>query len=283
MSDRKELRISTSLINAILPDGEPKPFCPRQLKMTRIDKIYRTPMTTAMAAGSYFEYICLGAGADLGDTVTDFTEIKSGRGGAKSVDQIRMEDQAVIFENLLEQFCGADLEVQRRIEKEWDHEYNEFADDYKIMVTGVVDFLAPVHAVGFDSNGERKEINYDEAIHDLKLTADIWGTFGRNKTWAYPWTMNSLQLIVYNYILGLPTFYWVFDYKVKPEFRIYEKEVTAIDKVEMHETIRKAAEILIEAEQNGWSPYPAYYRCKECPLSSEHCDQRTTIPDIQIY
>jgi hypothetical protein len=137
--------------------------------------------------------------------------------------------------------------------------------------------------MGFDANGNREPLKFENAVHDLKLTGDIWAVFGKNATWAYPWTMNSTQLAVYNYITGLPTLYWVFDYKPKPEFRVYNHEISAIEKAEMHETIRKTAEKMIELSETGFKPTPAYFRCKDCPLSKEDCPDRVDTPDVQIY
>ncbi len=283
MSDRIEIRVSTTLMKIMFPEGEEKPICPRQLKFTNIDKLYKMKRTVPMAAGSYFEYCCLGAGAG-DDTVTDFTTIKAGKGGAKSVDQIRMEDQAIMFDNLREKLGASKAtSVQQRVAREWEHDNNIWSDMYEILITGVLDWTGPVEAMGFDSNGNRELLKFKDAVHDLKLTADIWGTFGKNKTWAYPWTMDNTQLAVYNWITGLPTLYWVFDYKPKPEFRIYHHEITAIEQAEMHETIRKTAEKLVMLHETGFPAAPAHFRCKDCPLSAEHCNERVDTPDIQIF
>lgn len=284
MSEKKMIRISTSLINEMMPEGEEKALCPLQLKLSRIDKKYRREMSEAMASGSYFEYICLGAGAG-DDTVTDLRSVKAGRGGAKSVDQERIEDQARNFENIAKELgvvIGPE-NVQLAVFKEWDHEYNEWADEYDILITGILDLVSPIRGMAFKEQGERLPLDFPEAVHDLKLTKDVWGTFGRNRCWAYPWTMDHTQLAIYNYITDLPTFYWVFDYKPRPEFRIYHKEMTSIEKLEMHETIRKTVERYIELDKLGWPAGPAYYRCQNCPVSAEDCSQRSVKPDIQIF
>jgi len=285
MSERKEIRISTSLINQMFPDGEEKSLCPRQLKTGYIDRKYRMPETEAMSAGRFFEYLCLGSGANPDDNVTDLRSVKSGKGGEKSVDQVRIEDQVRQFETLVEQLgCKITPEnTQQHVGREWEHDYNEWSDDYEVLITGVLDFISPVNAIGFKENGERYPLIFDEAVIDLKLTKDIWGTFGRNRSWAYPWTMSHTQLAIYNYITGLPAMYWVFDYKTKPEFRLYYKELTSIEQLEMHETIRKTVEAYISMNKLGWPASPAFYRCRQCPFKEEDCADRTKRPDIQIF
>lgn len=280
---KPRVKISTSLIGKMFPDGEEKILCPKQLKETFIDRKYRMPDTEAQASGKYFEYVCLGAGADMTDLVTDLRHVKSGRGGEKSADQIRIEDQARMFEEIAENLGVKIIKenIQVRVEKPWDHEYNEWEEEYDIVITGIIDFISPVNAMAFKENGERGVIQCENAVHDLKLTKDIWAVFGRNRSWAYPWTMNHTQLAIYNYITDLPAFYWVFDYKPKAEFRVYHKEMTSMEKLEMHEAIRKTAEKYIELDKVGWPASPAYYRCKDCPVKD--CTSRTKKPDIQIF
>jgi len=286
MSDdpRKEIRISPSLVNKMFPDGNEIKFCSRRLYMENIEKVYRTKDTEAQAAGKFFEYICLGAGADMSNLVTDFRDIKKGRGGEKSIDQVRIEDQARVFEEIYPTF-GVNLDrTQERIEKEWDHTNNVWADQYRIMVTGITDFMSPIMTSNaFTQNDERTIINEKMAVHDLKLTKDIYGGPHTSRSWANPWTMSQNQGIMYHIITGFPVFFWVFDYKSRPEFRIYQKEINAINLAETHEAIRKTAEMYVELHEAGWPSYPAYHRCKSCELTNAHCDQRTNNPDIQIY
>jgi hypothetical protein len=242
-----------------------------------MEKIYREAATDAMNKGKYFEYLCLGGGADKTDEVTDLPRI---RNGAKSVDQERIESQVVMFQRLIDEFEIKLDKVQQHFEKEWDHPNNIWMDEYEIIIEGTVDFIHDLHTFAMTQNGESVWMDLDGCIHDLKLTANIWETYTRG-SWAYPWSMDHSQVAVYQYLTGAPFCYWVFDYKPRPEFRLWQHETSDIERMEMHERIRKSVEKIIEYSEAGWPKLPAFFRCESCPVVD--CDKRTTKPAFMIF
>ncbi len=277
--ERKEIVITQSLIKKIIVHGNEINVCPSLLYKTRISKQYRESETFPMTKGKFFEYLSLGSGADEDDMVTDLPRI---RGDKKSADQVRIEAQATVFLNAVEKYGANINETQVFYRKEWEHDNNIWSDEYRIIIAGTIDFKSPILANAINGNGERSVISYKEAIHDLKLTADVTTTFGPF-AWGSPWNMDHIQACIYNYITSLPFFYWVFDYKTKPEFKLIYKEIDSISKMEMHEAIRKTIETMIEFESNDWAPVPYYSLCKNCIVTEqETCDMRISKPDIII-
>lgn len=275
---RKQLIVSNSIMNRLFPDGEEKDICPYRFLKCNIQKEFREKSTEAMDKGKFFEYLCIGASADKDDMVTDLTRLKSGN---KSVDQERIESQVIMFQRLLEEFNIKIEEIQQKYHKEWDHEFNIWMATHEVIIQGTIDFRADLYANATDQNGEEKVLNLPRCIHDLKLTADIWEIYGRG-SWAYPWSMSHSQVAMYQYLTGSPFCYWVFDYKPRPEFRLWNHEATDIEKMELHETIRKTVEKFVEYEDNNWPKKPAYYRCATCPVG-DHCDKKTTKPAFMIF
>lgn len=228
-----------------------------------------------MMKGLFFEYKAIGA------TAREFEKIDSlplVRNDKKSVDQIRIEAQVTNFKRLAEKYCIEIDKVQQKVSKIWMHPYAD-AFDEEIIIVGKTDFMAPIHMRAFNENNEIINIDYDEAIHDLKLTKSIQGSFADGSSWKYPWTMNTLQAYMYKYITELPFFYWVFDYKPKYEHRIFMMKDDPQKTLEMHEAIRKTAEKLIEFKENGYPEWPFFNVCQGCPLE---CESRKSIIECQI-
>lgn len=276
---RQKLVISQSLIKDVIVNGNEIDVCPLLLWNTSISKDLRAAPTRPMLNGSYFEYLALGSGAEGTEAVTELPLLK---GGKKSADQVRIEAQATVFMNVLDQY-GANIEnTQIVFEREWDHEDNIWDEDFEIIIRGVTDFRSPITGVGINGHGERAIITIPNAIHDLKLTADVNNTFG-DYTWGTPYAMDHIQAKIYNYLTELPFFYWVFDYKTKPEYKIIHKYVDVVARMEMHETIRKVAEKLIGFEKYEWEPVPCYSLCKNCVVA-EHglCDKQILKQDIIV-
>lgn len=276
---RTKIIVSQTLIKDFLDKGTELPVCPLRIYLTRIEKTVPQEVTMPMMKGSYFEYLALGSGAPDVETVTELPQLKTGR---KSVDQSRIETQATVFLNVVEKYQCNINETQIVYQKEWKNEANIWSDEYEIIIRGVVDFKGPINAIGIDGNNERVPIFFKEAIHDLKLTADVNNNFGPYG-WGFPAGLDHMQATVYNYLVNLPFFYWVFDYKPKPEYKLIYKESGLVDKMEMHEGIRKVVENLLTYESNNWEPTPIYSLCKGCPVAAAGlCDKEVTKPDIII-
>jgi hypothetical protein len=261
----------------LFPNGEETVHCSYRFKTATIEKIFREPATEAMNKGKYFEYLCLGGGADKTDEVTDLPRTLK---GGKTVDQERIESQVVMFQRLLDEFEIKLTDVQHKFSKEWDHPNNIWMDEYEILIEGTIDFIHDLHTFAMNQNGESVWMDLDGCVHDLKLTANIWETYTRG-SWAYPWSMDHSQVAVYQYLTDAPFCYWVFDYKPKPEFRLWQHDASQIEMMEMHERIRKSVEKVIEYSEAGWPKLPAFYRCETCPVID--CDKRTTKPAFMIF
>ena len=270
------MRISTSLINNLFPDGEEALICPKFVKEVYIDKNYQIPPTRSMQKGLYFEYLILGASAN---EFKEVHELPLVRGGKKSVDQERIEAQVIMFNRLLKNVDGKVIESQVRVQKEWDHPYNIY--DEPIIISGVLDFISSITSRAVTTNSEVKDIHFDKAVCDIKLTKDIYGKFQNGASWKYPWTINGLQGRMYKYITELPFFYWVFDYKPVPDYRIYMMADDPNKVLEMHESIRKTVEKLIELKKSDYAAFPAFNLCNNCPIKD--CKEKNSKINIQIF
>lgn len=276
---RKQIIISQSLIKEMIVQGNEVNVCPLLLWKTMISKELRQDPTDPMRKGSFFEYIALGGGAPGTEEVTTLPLV---RGDKKSADQIRIEAQATVFLNAINRYEVNIEKTQVVFEKEWDNASNIWADQYEILIKGVADFQSPIKAIGIDSNNQRIPLFYDDAIHDLKLTADVNNTFGPY-AWGVPYAMDHIQAAIYNYLTDLPFFYWVFDYKPKPEYKIIQKKVDSTTKMEMHESIRKVVEKIVMFEENEWDAVPYFNLCSNCIVAEvEMCEKQIDKPDIII-
>ena len=280
--------INKSLIGQFMYNGQEEPHCPYQVFMHYISKEWESKPTESMQKGLFFETLTIGQSADG----TGVTDLPRGKKGNKSVDQIRIEEQALIFNQMYPQYHmiiikeGRNRNVQIPFCTEWkDPKYKNF-DDLKIYLKGVIDIVSPI-SVG--------HYNYNMCIIDLKLTKNRFSTYGKY-SWGNVEQMDHTQPLLYSYGTGLPFMYWVFDYQADNDKRGHKffpvKTQNAEDSAdpelqtrynEFHETIRKTIRYLIQYHNEGWPRKANYDSCKNCidnPVNGGTCPCSNNIQEV---
>jgi hypothetical protein len=301
--DFTEYPISQSLIRRLFFKQEEKDVCPRQIYEVMILKIVDQEPTPPMLKGKFFETLCLGSGRG-GEKIEDLprkklttvqerdnriliSEGKSPMIGEKTIDQIRIEDQAERFKILSQ---------NRQMFVDKDHGTNtqiplmlRWEKDQSVLITMELDiFPTPIIL--------KEELEL--AIVDLKLTGDINSTFGEY-CYGIPDELDPIQSQMYHYgvrnidpelnphteellseslrimINGnkIKFVLWVFNYKkTQLEDKLIEFRWDKSKEAELHETIRKTKALLEMHDEMGWPTDPSYKKCKHCPLLQ--CDDR---------
>jgi hypothetical protein len=209
------------------------------------------PPTEPMMRGSYFESICLGSGVN-GQITADLPRLASGK---KSIEQIRIDDQAARFHSLFspesEEFLG------------W------LITDKQLHLTdstreGTIDFRCRRDGI--------------KSIWDLKLTADMMSQGG----WWYDiGSMDHIQLAFYkhlhrlNYNEDCETYYALFDYSTKKNVKILKiniSEETLGNCLERFDVVEKT---LLETVE--FPIIPSYSECAKCRVE---CMERVFKPIV---
>jgi len=209
----------------------------------------------------YFEYLAIGGGVGDED-VTDLPRLKT---GAKSADQIRIEEQAEIFKNAL---------------------YNDKCPYY--LGFEVVD--TQVHVENDTSKGFIDVLakRGDElAIIDLKLTRDFYGV---SPPYSYGdmSSMDMIQLALYKYLYDqehgtdVSTYIFVGDYTPKMNRKLVKVDVSANKIDEVLSRIDQGYETIDLYQKHGWTYDPSEWECKDCPLRCEHRFEKKVIPFEQL-
>jgi hypothetical protein len=225
-------------------------YCPRQIKECMIDASHVIPPSESMLKGIYFEERAL----DLNPVTT----LKPLRNGSPSTDEVRIKDQILTWKNK--------VMVDQSLEMQTAQEYIEYEYSPGIMVHGKLDFTATM----IDDTVSKAPI---PIIGDLKLTKNIYAQYG-DFCWAYPHNMDHTQAYMYTQLYKQAYnetrlfYYFVFDYKPEPEFKIIRKRVEAIDIAELNESIRSGVAKLDYHDSNGWAEVASHDNCKRCPLSA---------------
>jgi PD-(D/E)XK nuclease superfamily len=252
----KKIKISQSLIKAFTEDA-----CPAMLKAVYIDKTIKITPGPYMVMGSYFEHLCLGAGHAHDDiNVIDLPRLKSGE---KSVNQQRIEAQALLFKQICEDRPIKIERMQFTLTLELDKTYH---------LEGTVDFEGYI-----DGNAEI-------ALFDLKLTSSIYRehTYGGLGPWSWKhpynmdWTQAFMYSMLYKELHGVEVrfYYLVFDYKPDAEYLIIRKKVERMHIMELNENIRKTIERIEFYNSSEWNYNASYKNCIQCPLKEE-CPAKT--------
>ncbi len=203
-----------------------------------------------MDKGKYFEYLALGAGAKgLDQEVTDLPRVFGSR---KSIDQIRIEDQAARFKSFF---------------KQADPEFQGFRIvDTQVKLTdpdsgseGTIDFVA------CDSDGFAW-------INDLKLTKDLTNTrtqYGWGNDWSQ---MDMLQMIHYSILYQkkygvIPRVaLWVFDYTPQKRARVGEIRISSKALATRDIRMGAAYDVITTYEKEGWTTLPSEAECRNCTI-----------------
>jgi len=250
------------LTQTALKDLEKDSTCPDRWRALWLDKEIEFPSNEDMDKGKYFEWICLGGGAVTGQDVTDLPRTATGR---KSIEQVRIEEQAQRFQQL---FNPADIDFQ-------GFEITEAQLELKSgKRKGTVDFMSKQLSTG------------DIWLNDLKLTRDATSVRSQYG-WGHDWTdLDLVQLVhyadlyaeLYNYKprVGL----WVFDYS--PSKLVKFGEIVVSEKAREKKEIRfeTAFEVIELYKKNGWTKIPSEQECKNCKLA---CPVRFKQPPIERF
>ena len=306
--DFKQRPLSQSLISRLLYKGTEKELiCPRRIYCIDIIKSHHY-RTESMLKGSFFETLCIGRG--VGGKITD--DLKRKRLtkkqdidnqkrklnnlplllGEKTMDQIRIEQQAARFKILSAKYQISVLEenTQVHIKIPWHKNPDIMLGlSFDIFPTAII-------------TGSGLKL----AIIDLKLTADIHVTFGEY-CWGAPEYLDVIQGMMYHYgarqvvdhvalnphmteLLTKPAvdlikqnqlhfYYWVFNYKKETlEDKLIKVEWDNQREQELHEAIRKAVSLIEYYEALNWPTKPDFRLCKECTVTE--CESRTLIQTI---
>lgn len=237
------------LTQTALKDLEKESTCPDRWRALWLDKEIEFPSNEDMDKGKYFEWICLGGGAVVGGDVTDLPRLMNGK---KSLDQIRIEEQAERFKQLFApsniDFLGFEI-----TESQLELRYG----DRK----GTVDFMSKHVDTG------------DIWLNDLKLTRDATSTRSEYG-WGHDWSdLDLVQLVhyrdLYTDVYGITprVGLWVFDYS--PSKLVKFGEIVISEKAVARKELRfeTAIEVIALYKQNGWIKLPSEDECKKCKLT----------------
>ena len=237
-------------------------MCPAQVRATMFsDSSFDSVPSAAMVKGLYFENLAL----DLNRNI----EIPLLKNGNKSVDYDRIEKQAEKFKQIAEDHDIVIQEKQLLIQAQYSENIDLF---------GTLDFVS--------SFRESNDVFHEKAIVDLKLTSNVFSTYG-DYSWAFPINMDHTQAFMYNelykikYGEDLPFFYMVFDYSPSMNYKIFKKHIGPTEKAQLHESIRMAIERIKYFDENGWIEIPRHDRCKDCPLK-DTCSSFTNKRQVEI-
>lgn len=282
--------INQSLIKKFFYKGVKRDYCPYHIYTHNIAGTHNYD-SDSLNAGGYFETLCLGSGIngkrtdDLRRKKLTARQIKDGQTiGDKTIDQKRIEQQAMIFERYVSKYqisVHKDINTQVKLFK-W------FSKEDGIMLKGELDIFPTT--ILLPERGLRL------ATIDLKLTARFtdYGEY----CWATPSSLDNIQGLFYNELtrnidielikemapesrmefLYTDTirkqledneplfFYWVFNYKDNDlQNKFIEVGYSATDKAELRLAIRNTVDEINKNERYGWdNRVPSYDNCKMC-------------------
>lgn len=292
--NNKVIVLSASLIKELLYKGSITDHCPHKIYKKYITGEWRGDFTESQLKGLFFESLCIGGSAD-GSITLDLPRkpVKKGQKvGDKTADQIRLEEQALIFAQTYPKYGmvimkeGEYKNVQKEFCIEWqDPKYKTYAD-YKIYLQGTLDIVSPL-----TFNGR----TYPAAIVDLKTTKSRKSTFGK-----YAWGnagkendgIDHIQAYLYHYALELPFFYWIWDYPAKDEERGNEiipmkpfddgSDETMLKIRELHESLRKSIELIIKYHCEEWPENGNFHSvCENCMGNPKHGGQCQIVNNVR--
>lgn len=256
--------ISQSLIKEFLYKGEDIEFCPQFVKEVMITGEQKILSTESQLKGLYFETLCLGETSNS-NMINDLPRKKNGE---KKIDQIRIEEQAMLFPQILK---SHGMEVLSKHGKKIGQFESSFP--FNVFVTGEYDFRSPIIF---------NNIEIPVAIIDLKLTKDLDSDFGPY-AWGNPKAMDHIQGDIYSWLWNAPFFYLVADYKANdrrweiiPVNTLKFQDAIGHDEYyndakqrreDTRESIRKTVRLIIDFYFNGWTRIRNTKQCQKCHYS----------------
>ena len=301
--------LSFSLIDQLYRRGNEIPRCPMSIASQYILHTHHRVPTEPMIKGSFFETLCLGATArqeiiidlprkqltkkQVQHNIIAAVENKPIIVGEKTIDQIRIEEQAKRF----------DMQCRERgitIVKGFNTQVQIFKrlPQYPNWVLrGTIDMF-PV-PIMLNKEHIMTGVKGNVFLGDLKLTADLLKRTYRGTIWADGKTAEWFQLVYYAWLLkdidyilndkmnpgnklreivsdfhkqlirdnNLLLYYWIFEYKTASlGNKLLEISYDILKEKEMLETVRKSISDLELMESMGYPTEPQYLLCKECPV-----------------
>ena len=285
--------ISPSLIKKFIYKGNDVEHCPARVYGTYIKPTLDISSSESMIDGQFFETMCIGSTRD-GHRVIDLprkalskrqiqenmVEWEKGLApihwGEKTVDQIRIEQQVLIFKQKVKKYMMV---------------IEDFNTQTELRLKVSDDFVLTCHPDIFPTPVMTKD-GLIPACIDLKLTKDIDNTFG-DFCWGDPERMDNTQGIGYQYIIkhlnekdnehladlltpqllsmcnnSKVTFrFWVFGYGNKSmRDKFVPVPYGKMEEVEFNERLRKTMRLVGNYETYGWNTNPKHALCHDCPL-----------------
>jgi hypothetical protein len=285
-----ELRISSSLIKAILNKGESRNPCPKNIYETYLTGNNRRITTAIMNNGMYFESHVLGSGRS--GKLFELPKLKK---GGRSIDNIRIDEQINNFDLVAHKYgliivkegrsCNTQVEVERLVES-LDHPNVVF------KITGTIDLISPIDA------GIHK---YPAAAIDIKLPKDRDNEHGEY-SWGLPQYMDHTQGVLYSFLTDFPFFYLIFDYRSKdrghklipvitmamfPDGETLEnRKAYTVARQRQSDLKLSVKEVISTVMRWDYEKYPthaSYDNCKNCPLNPQNggsCPDYNVIKEI---
>ncbi|MFA7132701.1 MAG: hypothetical protein WC108_05320 [Bacteroidales bacterium] len=249
---RPIFRVSQSLIKQFTTkNGMGIPYCPFKIYTCNIIKSHNTITTLPMMKGNFFESLAIG-GTAYGEAVLDLPRAVRPK-GQKTIDQIRIEEQAIEFKRLCQQYGIEITEDNTQVKYKVDYP-TEWDDKFKIYLTGVIDIEHKIYYQG----------EFIEAVIDLKLTADLKNTFGPF-AWGNASQNDHLQFDMYNLMSGKRCVYWVFDYSKNKNQEMFMHDPDEEDIIMMHARIKHTIIELTFCYDSEWPVIADYDSCSNCP------------------
>ncbi len=243
-----------------LKDLEKPETCPYRWNSQWILGEFKSPSNIYMDRGRYFEYLCLGGGANPDDNLTDLPRLLNGN---KGKDQIRIGEQADRFKELFDpkhkDWLGFNI-IDKQI---------RVTDPVKNR-SGVIDFTAS------------RDDNF--CIIDLKLTGNLYRPGG---WWGDLDAIDWIQQTHYHDLYrsenddsfwpapsgNIDDYLAVFDYSTKKNIKVIKLDITKKDIDNVHNRFDTAEKVVDLYNKHGWVKDPSVNECKNCPLD---CDERIT-------
>ena len=222
-----------------------------------------------MLKGQRFEYLAVGSPNREGQ-VPELPKLQNGK---KSTDELRIEQQAEVFKQVLPHYKMKLVIPQGQDNPSaalsWEHGPD-------VLLTGILDAV-----VLWDGK---------PAIMDLKLTGSLvsrWGPNGK-PGWGDYFNMDHIQAYLYMYLVEkifnrkMRFVYALFEYGPDPKFKFLEIKDSSLRRQEMLRRVEDARDQLLAMKQAGYPRQGHYQLCARC-VEKDTCPARRLVPEIETF
>ena len=259
-----QLVLSQSLMKKLDDDY----LCPRYYYLYHLTGMYKEPSSEAMVKGQRFEYLAVNSRNREGE-IPEILKLLSGK---KSTDELRIEEQALKFKEVLPHYnmqivlpTGADNPSAALSYQHGD-----------VTLTGILDAVILWDGV--------------PAIMDLKLTGSLvsrWGPNGK-PGWGDYFNMDHLQAYLYMFLVEkifkrkMRFVYALFEYGPDPKFQFLEIKDSSLRRQEMLRRIEDARDKLHGFAAQSYPRQGHYLQCVKC-AEKDTCPARQLVPEIAVF